>query len=145
MGICELPVQFFYSKLIKRIKIYILMTVAFSGFIIKDVLLIFVQTVFGVFILQLINIIAVGCYLPSLVYFTNEIIERRPEQNVQAHAMISGTATNLGRVLGSFAGGTLIGLGGVKPMLTTSALVSAAGLIMMLLSQKCRKREEIGI
>lgn len=139
MALSELPVMFLYNGIKKKISVATLMSIAYIAFIAKVGILLLAEDVEAVIAAQLCNAFTLGLYLPSIVYFTNMITNRR--ETVVAQSLIGGTAFGVGRVAGNLMGGSLLDIGGVGAMLVSCIVVAAAGFILMRVSNSMYQKK----
>ena len=88
------------------------------------------QSVLMVFAAQFFQLLSFGLFLPAMVVFIDELMERGEAVKGQALYTIVITVST---VFASLTGGFLLDLGGSKALLLAASLVTAAGTLLFIL------------
>lgn len=126
-AVCEIPVMIFFSKIVERIRVETLLRIAGIGWLIKAVAFCFCTSVAGIYMTQVLQILAFGIYVPASVYYANQTMDEGSK--VKGQAMVT-TAFTIGSVLGNLLGGKLIDWYGVHQMLVAGAGCTLVGAVL---------------
>lgn len=126
-AICEIPVMFFFSKIIERFGVETLLRVAAIGWFAKAAAFCFCTSVTGIYFAQVLQMLGFGIYVPASVYYANQMMDE--SSKVKGQAMVT-TAFTIGSVLGNLLGGKLIDWYGVKVMLAAGTGCTVAGVFL---------------
>ncbi|MDY3919993.1 MAG: MFS transporter [Candidatus Limivivens sp.] len=126
-AISELPVMFFFSKIVERIPIKKLLRFAGVLWFVKAVIFCFCTSVLGIYLTQILQMLAYGLYIPASVYYANQLMDEK--NKVKGQAMVT-MAFTVGSVFGNFLGGKLIDWYGVREMLIVGAVCTAIGAVL---------------
>lgn len=138
-AICEIPVMIFFSKIVERIRVETLLRIAGIGWLIKAVAFCFCTSVTGIYMTQVVQILAFGIYVPASVYYANQTMDEGSK--VKGQAMVT-TAFTIGSVLGNLLGGKLIDWYGVHQMLVAGAGCTLAGSVLFFIGTMREKNEK---
>lgn len=123
-SIIEVPIMFFFIKIIKRISCEKIMAFACIMFVVKHFLTYAASSVGMILFAQSFEIVSYAIFIPASVYYTKMLIEERNRTKGQTFAVIAMTC---GNILSSFAGGFLLDSLGAKQMLLIAAISAAIG------------------
>ena len=123
-SIIEVPIMFFFIKIIKRIPCEKIMAFACIMFVVKHFLTYAASSVGMILFAQSFEIVSYAIFIPASVYYTKMLIEERNRTKGQTFAVIAMTC---GNILSSFAGGFLLDSLGAKQMLLIAAISAAIG------------------
>jgi len=123
----EVPVMFFFVKIIKRIPCEKIMAFACIMFAVKHFLTYAASSVGMILFAQTFEIVSYAIFIPASVYYTKMLIEERNRTKGQTFAVIAMTC---GNILSSFAGGFLLDSLGAKQMLLIAAISAAVGAVI---------------
>lgn len=130
MAFLEIPPMFFFSRVHMRFSCQTLLKLAALCFTIKVVWTLLAQSVLMVFAAQFFQLLSFGLFLPAMVVFIDELMERGEAVKGQALYTIVITVST---VFASLTGGFLLDLGGSKALLLAASLVTAAGTLLFIL------------
>ena len=130
MAFLEIPPMFFFNRVHMRFSCQTLLKLAALCFTIKVVWTLLAQSVMMVFAAQFFQLLSFGLFLPAMVVFIDELMERGEAVKGQALYTIVITVST---VFASLTGGFLLDLGGSKALLLAASLVTAAGTLLFIL------------
>lgn len=134
----ETPLMLLFKPLSRRFSYTQLMVAGFAMMMLKDVALIFADSVSAMFWLQGFNVAMIGIFSPAQVYFGNSLA--RTGETVAAQALFTGTAISMGRILGNLLGGVVIDSLGLNATLIVAASYSLLAIVFALVSNRLLKR-----
>lgn len=134
MVVLETPLMLLFKPLSKRFSYTQLMVAGFAMMMMKDIALIFADSVSTMFWIQGFNVAMIGIFSPAQVYFGNSLA--RTGETVSAQALFTGTAISVGRILGNLVGGVVIDSLGLHAMLIVTASYSALAIVFALVSNR---------
>ena len=138
MAFLEIPPMFFFSKVHKRFSCESLLKFAAVCFTLKVVWSYMADSVAMIFAAQFFQLVSFGIFLPAMVSFIDEIMEKGESVKGQALYTIMITVST---VFASFAGGFILDVGGASSLLLVASLVTGAGtLLFMAVIGKIKKR-----
>lgn len=126
----ELLMMFLFTRLMKRFSLVTLLRISVVFFTLKVVGSLVVTGMKGYLFVQLFQFFGWGVMAVGLVYYVNEIVSPKDRTKGQAFATMTFT---IGNITGSWIGGGLIDMAGVRMMLITGIIVSTIGTIICLL------------
>lgn len=140
MAFCEIPPMFFFSRVRRRFSSETLLKFAAVCFTAKVVWAYMAQNVAMIFIAQVFQIVSFGVFMPGMVCFIDEIMEKGEAVKGQALYTIMITVST---VFASFAGGFILDLGGASALLLIASAVTGAGaLLFIAFVGKIKKRKK---
>ena len=134
MAICafvELPTMMGFFIIVKKIKCENLIKISAIFFTLKTFLTYFCNTINGLYLIQLTQLLGFALFTPASVYYVNKIMDEDDKAKGQAFVTMAITA---GGFIGNFFGGLAIDNMGVKPLLLLSAIGALIGAVIILLS-----------
>ena len=138
MAFLEIPPMFFFSKVHKRFSCESLLKFAAVCFTLKVVWSYMADSVAMIFAAQFFQLVSFGIFLPAMVSFIDEIMEKGESVKGQALYTIMITVST---VFASFAGGFILDMGGASSLLLVASLVTGAGtLLFIAVIGKIKKR-----
>lgn len=132
-ALCELPVMFLFSKLVKKISSDKLLKLSGIFFTIKSVAFYFAHSVVMIHLSQLLQVLSFALYIPASVYYANQVMKE--EDKIKGQALFTAALT-AGGMVGNLLGGYLIDYKGVPTMLLWCIAFSAAGMIIFFFSAR---------
>lgn len=123
-AVCELPTMLIFAKLIKKFDCRKLMSIALVIFAIKAVSYVFLGSITGLYLAQVLQMGGYALYLPASIYYVNS--EMREQDLFKGQALMVSTST-FGGVGGSLLGGYLVDYAGTKPMIVAGAILASIG------------------
>lgn len=134
MAICafiELPTMMGFFIIVRKIKCESLIKISAIFFTLKTFLTYFCNTINGLYIIQLTQLLGFALFTPASVYYVNKIMDEDDKAKGQAFVTMGITA---GGFIGNFFGGLAIDNIGVKPLLLLSAIGALIGSLIIALS-----------
>lgn len=129
-GFLELPAMALFPLLLLRMgSAGTIMKLSCVFMVVKALLTLLAPTVFWVYVAQCFQFFAFAMFVPSSVYYVNEVIAGIDKVKGQTYMVM---AISVSGMIGNFAGGLMLDSGGVPFMLTVGFVVSAVGLVMLL-------------
>lgn len=137
----ELPAMALFPLILKKIKnAGTIMKLASLVFVIKSVLTLLTPSVFWIDAAQCLQFFGYAMLVPASVYYVNQVIPGVDKVKGQA---FMGMTMGIGGLVGNLAGGFMLDSRGVPFTLLIGTIVSAAGLVMLVLIDNYKiKREE---
>lgn len=127
-ALAELPMMFFFARLLRRIPAGRWLVISGVAFVCKCVGVLLVPHVAGMIAVQLIQVFAYAVIAVASVYYMNDSME--PQDAVKGQALFAMT-NMVGAVIGSALGGWLLDACGVRALLWTAVGFAAAGAVTM--------------
>ncbi len=125
-AVTELPVMFGFSWLVKKIRVENLLRLSGVCWVVRSVVFCLCTNVTGIYIAQAMQMVSYAVYIPSSVYYANQVMDE--SHKVQGQAMMT-VAFTIGSVFGNLLGGKLIDACGVFVMLAASAVCTVIGTV----------------
>ncbi|EGB93800.1 transporter, major facilitator family [Clostridium sp. D5] len=129
-AVCELPVMFGFSWIVRRSGGSQLLKVTAVAFTVKAVFFLAAPTVGMIHLAQCFQMLAYGLFMPAIVWYTSEAVDMEDMVKGQSLAVMCALS---GNVLGNILGGWIYDSLGAKAMLLAGTVISAAGMIIILL------------
>ncbi|MDO5027104.1 MAG: MFS transporter [Tissierellia bacterium] len=104
-AIFELPVMFYFSRLLKKFKTKSMLMVSSLAFALKTFIYLISTDILGIYLSQSLQLLSFALFIATCVYYTQDMVELEDSQ--QAQSMTASSIT-LGSVFGSLIGGFLI-------------------------------------
>ncbi len=138
MAFLEIPALFFFDKLNSRFSCSTLLKVASVCFVGKLLLLYLADSVTMIYVAHILHLVSFPLFLPAIVQFINEIMERG--EAVKGQAMYT-TAITVSSVFASVLGGVILDVSGPKLMLLVSVALTVLGAagVMTLVDKVAKK------
>ena len=127
-AVSELPTMFLFIWMAKKIRCDIWMKLSGIFFVLKSIGTLLVGTVYGMYLIQGLQMFGFALYAVSSVYYVNSIMKEQDRIKGQAYMTMTST---LGSVLGASLGGMIIGTRGIPAMLIVSSIAATLGTIIM--------------
>ncbi len=131
MALTEIPVMFFFDRIRKHFASSTLLKIAAIGFTAKITVIWLAGSVGMLFAAQVFQFIAFALFMPAMVYYTNEIMS--PGEAVKGQALFTMMIV-FSSIIASLTGGWIMDAYGVKSLTGISALVTAAGGAVVILT-----------
>ena len=135
-ALVEIPMMFFFTRLLRRIPAGRWMVISGFAFLIKSVCSLLVPNVYGFYGVQTLQIFAFAIFAVASVYYADECMA--PEDAVKGQAFLAMTST-VGAVFASAIGGWLIDAFGVPVLLGASIAFAALGAFVLWVGIETRK------
>ena len=140
MAILEMPAMLFFDRIKKRFSYIFLMRVAAIFFTVKITLMYLAGSMGVMYAAQACQVLGYGLMFPAMVSFIDDIMSRGEAVRGQA---VFTTAITVGNVLGCIFGGRILDLSTVGTLLLISAMITAAGTILICCTVSRVKRKNI--
>lgn len=118
--------MFLFSRLVKRISSSRLVMLCGVFFFVKSLVYLFCGNMMQMYAAQVLQMGAFALYIPSSVYYVNEVMA--PQDTFKGQAIMAGTST-LGGVFGSLLGGLIIDYLNVRLMLIFGTIIAFVGML----------------
>lgn len=127
-ALVEIPMMFFFTRLLRRIPARSWMIISGFAFLLKSFLSLLAPNVYTFYGVQTLQIFAFAVFAVASVYYADECMA--PEDAVKGQAFLAMTST-VGAVFASAIGGWLIDTFGVPVLLGTAVTFSGLGAIVL--------------
>ncbi len=131
MAFLEIPTMFFFDLLRKRFTCQSMLKIGALGFTAKIIVCHLSQSVGMLLAAQFFQLIAFGLFLPAMVHFIDEIMQRGEAAKGQTVFTMMITMTT---VFSSLAGGIILDISNAKMLTFVSSAATAAGALVILLT-----------
>lgn len=140
MAFVEIPALFFFDKIRAIFSCRTLLKIASVAFLLKIAIIYSAQSVGIIFAAHFFHIFSFGIFLPAIVVFINEIMEKGELVKGQALFTIALTISN---IFASVSGGVMLDRFGAELMLLISVIATAVGMVgVIALIGKIREKPE---
>lgn len=129
MAFLEIPTMVFFDALRKKFSCQLMLKAASVGFFIKIVMCHIASSVTMIFIAQFFQTVSFALFLPAMVHFTDEMMNKGEAVKGQALFTMMVTLTT---VFASLAGGAILDFSGPKMLTFISVLATAAGAVVVI-------------
>ena len=138
MAFLEIPALFFFDNLNRRFSTSTLLKVAAACFVIKLIMMYLAGSVTMIYAAHVFHLISFPLFLPAIVQFINEIMEKG--EAVKGQALYT-TSITISSVFASVMGGVILDASGPKLMLLVSVILTAIGAagVMTLVDKVAKK------
>ena len=131
MALLEMPTMIFIGTIKKHFSSRTLVKIASVGFTGKIVVCWLDGSVGVLFAAQAFQLVAFALLMPAMVYYVNEIMS--PGEAIKGQSLFTLMFT-FSTIVASFAGGWILDASGAKVLTFVSALITAAGAVVVFLS-----------
>ncbi|MBR6472671.1 MAG: MFS transporter [Firmicutes bacterium] len=131
MAFLEIPALFFFDNIHKKFSCAFLLKVASFAFVCKLVTMYLANSVAMIYAAHFFHIFSFSLFLPAIVQFINEIMDRGEAVRGQA---VYTTAITVAAIFANILGGILLDASGPKLMLLVSSvltIIGAAGIFLL--------------
>lgn len=129
MAFCEIPTMVCFDWLRKRFSCQLMLKIASIGFTVKIMLCWMANSVSMIFAAQFIQMASFALFLPAMVHFIDEIMDKG--EAVKGQALFT-TMVTVTTVISSLAGGAILDMSGAKMLTFIAMLATAAGAIVII-------------
>ena len=129
MAFCEIPPMFFFSRVHKKFSCEVLLRFAAICFTAKVIWAYLASSVAMIFVAQTFQLVSFGGFLPGMVCFIDEIMEKGEAVKGQALYTIMITVST---VFASFTGGFILDMGGSSALLLIASAVTGVGTLLFI-------------
>ena len=137
--LCEIPVIFFSSAIIKRIGVRNLFALGICATVVRLLGLSYVPNVYWVIPLQFLHAFTFGAFFSASIHYLDQLIPHHMKQS--ATTILSSVAFGLPAILGSAFGGELVFNFGFRYMYRCYSLVALAALLAHFIFVKDPKKK----
>ncbi|MCR4923448.1 MAG: MFS transporter [Lachnospiraceae bacterium] len=130
-AILELPTMALINKVMEKIPLNRLLIFSGISFTIKTLIMMLAFNMGMVYLSQFMQMFAYAVFIPGSAYYVNMVMDKYDQVKGQAYVNCSIT---LGGVFSSLICGRILDVAGTKAMLAVSLIVSAAGLLIVLIA-----------
>ena len=128
MAFLEIPTMVFFDRLRKKFSCQTMLKVGAAGFTVKIVVCHLASSVGMILFAQVFQLVAFGLFLPAMVHFIDEVMERGEAVKGQAVFTMMITLTT---IFSSLAGGAILDISGAKMLTFVSSVITAAGALVI--------------
>ena len=128
MAFLEIPALFMFDRIHSRVSCKTLLKVGAICFFLKIFCAYVATNVTMVYISQLFQPAAFGIFLPAMVCFIDEIMEKG--EAVKGQALYT-VMTTVGTIFASLSGGVILDLSGASSLLMISSVLTGAGAVLI--------------
>lgn len=140
MAFCEIPTMVCFDWLRKRFSCQLMLKVASVGFTVKIMLCWMANSVAMIFAAQFIQMASFALFLPAMVHFIDEIMEKG--EAVKGQALFT-TMVTVTTVISSLVGGAILDMSGARMLTFIAMLATAAGAIVIIATvDKVNKKDK---
>ncbi len=139
MALSEVPVLFLSRRLLLKYKDTALIIISMVFFVVRIILHIIVPSVTGLILVQAMQAVSFGLFLPASVYYIKIIAPKG--LNSTYLSIATSCYYGVGSILGSFFGGIFIDLFGIYQMFWISAGCAFCGLLIFVFSTSHYNKE----
>lgn len=129
MAFLEIPPLFLFDRINRRISCKTLLKIGAASFFLKIFCATIATNVTMIYIAQLFQPAAFGIFLPAMVSFINEIMDRG--EAVKGQALYT-VMTTVGTVFASLSGGVILDVSGASALLIVSSALTGAGAALII-------------
>ena len=130
MAFLEIPPMFLFESVHKKVSCKRLLQLGAICFTLKILCATIADSVFMVYVAQLFQITSFGIFLPAMVCFIDEIMEKGEAVKGQAlYTIITTVAT----IFASLAGGVILDFSGASSLLWISTIITGLGALLFCL------------
>ena len=129
-AIVELPVMFFFTKIMKKFSPQFLIVVAAVFYIIRSVLFVVAGNIVIVYIAQVLQAFTYAIIVPSMVYLSDITMEESDKNKGQT---IMGMTISIGTIVGFFLEGRLFKYGSDFTM-RAGMIITAIGAVLAIIA-----------
>lgn len=128
MAFLEIPTMVLFDRIRRRFSVQTLMKAAAVGYVLKIGICWLANSVFMLFVGQLLQPVSFALFLPAMVYFTGENMSK--QESVRGQALFT-TMITVTTIFSSLVGGWILDISGAKALTFISTLATAAGAVIV--------------
>ena len=125
----ELPVMFFFIKILDKCSAKNLIIISSVFYIIRSLTIVFATDIFGIYLSQILQILTFAIILPASVHFAYDEIEKNDQYEAQAYL---GSTITIGLIFANFIGGNVLQLYDINALLIILVILTVLGSIFAL-------------
>ena len=130
MAFLEIPPMFLFERVHRKVSCKRLLQLGAICFTLKILCATIADSVFMVYVAQLFQLTSFGIFLPAMVSFIDEIMEKGEAVKGQALYTI---VTTVATIFASLAGGVILDMSGASSLLWISTIITGVGAILFCL------------
>ena len=130
MAFLEIPPMFLFERVHRKVSCKRLLQLGAICFTLKILCAAIADSVFMVYVAQLFQLTSFGIFLPAMVSFIDEIMEKGEAVKGQALYTI---VTTVATIFASLVGGVILDVSGASSLLWISTIITGAGAILFCL------------
>lgn len=130
MAFLEIPPMFLFERVHRKVSCKRLLQLGAICFTLKILCATIADSVFMVYVAQLFQLTSFGIFLPAMVSFIDEIMEKGEAVKGQALYTI---VTTVAAIFASLVGGVILDVSGASSLLWISTIITGAGAILFCL------------
>ena len=130
MAFLEIPPMFLFERVHRKVSCKRLLQLGAICFTLKILCATIADSVFMVYVAQLFQLTSFGIFLPAMVSFIDEIMEKGEAVKGQALYTI---VTTVATIFASLVGGVILDVSGASSLLWISTIITGAGAILFCL------------
>jgi len=138
-ALLELPVMFFFTKLLKRFNNTTLLKISVVVLSLKAIATLFAKSIGMIYFAQAFQLLSYAIFIPASIHYVSQIMDMK--DRIKGQAFTSVTMT-LGGVTGSLLGGWLLSATSIYNMLLLGTILSLIGSVIAYLSIENIVKEE---
>lgn len=131
LALLEIPTLIFFNKIHKRFPCGKLLKFSGAAFVVWIGICALARNIAAIIAAQFIQPFALALFLPSMIAFIDDSMDR--SEAVKGHALFV-TMVTAASIFASLVGGLILDRMGVKPLLTAGTVVAAAGAAIIALT-----------
>lgn len=130
-AVLELPVMFFFIKILDKADAKKLIIIASLFYIVRSIMICFAQDIVIIYLSQILQMLTFALIVPASVHLTNDMIEDNDQYEVQAFL---GATVTVGLIFANFIGGNVLQLYGIDVLLQVLVLLTVLGSVFALIT-----------
>ena len=139
MAFLEIPPMFLFERVHKKVSCKRLLQLGAICFTLKILCACMADSVFMIYVAQLFQLTSFGVFLPAMVCFIDEIMEKGEAVKGQALYTI---VTTVSTIFASLIGGVILDMSGANSLLWVSTIITGLGaLLFCLVLERVRERK----
>lgn len=130
MAFLEIPPMFLFEKVHKKVSCKRLLQLGAISFTLKVLVAAIADSIFMVYVAQMFQITAFGLFLPAMVCYIDEIMDKGEAVKGQALFTI---VTTVATIFSSLVGGVILDISGATMLLVVSTIITGTGALLFCL------------
>lgn len=130
-AVLELPVMFFFIKILDKADAKKLIIIASLFYIVRSIMICFAQDIVIIYLSQILQMLTFALIVPASVHLTNDMIEDNDQYEAQAFL---GATVTVGLIFANFIGGNVLQLYGIDVLLQVLVLLTVLGSVFALIT-----------
>ncbi len=130
-AVLELPVMFFFIKILDKADAKKLIIIASLFYIVRSIMICFAQDIVIIYLSQILQMLTFALIVPASVHLTNDLIEDNDQYEAQAFL---GATVTVGLIFANFIGGNVFQLYGIDVLLQVLVLLTVLGSVFALIT-----------